>query len=225
MKPAVRFLRHGGVYRPMCLFESLTRSAAFRTGPGQTFRTHRKFLRPTHRRDEPRPVIPQWVARQHCPPTLHRHAHPKTVPGSGTMNFQRTFNSVLTVCLSRRDNPTSPATTPRGFDRLDADRGPFGLAEGAAADCLVLDENPLTDLNAITRIRLCVKSGSELLKEAFAVPGREDIPFRWGKGNQSEGKLFLLLKSPIGTRFETVNCFSPDSLTSLVPDIPRNSPV
>jgi hypothetical protein len=106
MKTAWRFFRHDGVYRPMCcLFESLTRSAAFRPGPGQTFRTHRKFLRPTHRRDEPRPVIPQRVARQHCPPPLHRHAHPKTVPGSGTMDFQRTVNSVLTVCLSPGDNP------------------------------------------------------------------------------------------------------------------------
>ena len=106
MKPSLRFLRHGGVYRPMDLsIESLTRSAAFRTGPGQTFRTHRMFLRPAHRRDEPRPVIPQRVARQHCPPPLHRQPHPKTVPGSGTMNFQRTVNSVLAVCLSSGDNP------------------------------------------------------------------------------------------------------------------------
>jgi hypothetical protein len=106
MKPTVRFLRHDGVYRPMCdLFESLTRSAAFRSGPGQTFRTHRKLLRPTHRRDEPRPAIPQRVARQHCPSPLHRHAYPKSVPGSGTINLQRTVNSVLTVCLSLGDNP------------------------------------------------------------------------------------------------------------------------
>ena len=107
MKPTVRFFRHDGVYRPMgCLFESLTRSAAFRSGPGQTFRTHRKFLRPAHRRDEPRPVIPQRVARQHCPPPLRRHAHPNSVPGSGTMNFQRTVNSVLTVPEgSRPRNP------------------------------------------------------------------------------------------------------------------------
>lgn len=81
------------------------RSAAFRTGPGQTLRTHRMFLRPTHRRDELRPAIPRRVARQHCPPPLHRQPHPKTVPGSGTMNFQRTVNSVLTVCLSPGDNP------------------------------------------------------------------------------------------------------------------------
>jgi hypothetical protein len=108
MKTTVRFLRHAGVYRPMCdLFESLTRSAAFRSGPGQTFRTHRKLLRPTHRRDEPRPAIPQRVARQHCPSLLHRHAHPKSVPGSGTINLQRTVNSVLTVCLTPGDNPNS----------------------------------------------------------------------------------------------------------------------
>ena len=36
MRPAERFLRHGEVYRPMChVFESLTRSAAFRSRPGQ----------------------------------------------------------------------------------------------------------------------------------------------------------------------------------------------
>ena len=114
MKVTVRFLRHGGVYRPMCcLFESLTRSAAFRSGPGQTFRTHRKLLRPAHRRDEPRPAIPQRVARQHCPPPLHRHAHPKSVPGSGTMNLQRTVNSVLTVCLNPGDHPSCVLTSIR----------------------------------------------------------------------------------------------------------------
>ena len=88
MTPTVRFLRHGGVYRPMRdLFESLTRSAAFRSGPGQTFRTHRKFLRPTHRRDEPRPAIPQRVARQHCPPPLHHPARPggDSGPASGAV--------------------------------------------------------------------------------------------------------------------------------------------
>jgi len=45
------------------------------------------------------------VARQHCPSPFHRQAHPKSVPGSGTIDFQRTVNSVLTVCLSRGDNP------------------------------------------------------------------------------------------------------------------------
>jgi hypothetical protein len=106
MKTTVRFLRHDGVYRPMCdLFESLTRSAASRSGPGQTFRTHRKLLRPTHRRDELRPAIPQRVARQHCPSPLHRHHQIKTIAVSIGIFYHRTVNSLLTVCLTHRDNP------------------------------------------------------------------------------------------------------------------------
>ena len=45
-------------------------------------------------------------ARQHCPSPLHRQLHPKTVPGWGTTNLQRTANSGLTVCLTKRGNPT-----------------------------------------------------------------------------------------------------------------------
>lgn len=41
-------------------------------------------------------------------------------------------------------------------------RAPFGLAEGAPADFLVLDADPLQDFTAIQRIRLRVKSGREL---------------------------------------------------------------
>ena len=108
MKANVRFIRHGGIYRSdvSSQFEDQGRSAAFRTGPAPAKRTRRKFPRPTHRRDEFRPAIPQRGARQHCPSPLHRHAHPKSVPGSGTMNLQRTVNSALTVCLSLGDNPS-----------------------------------------------------------------------------------------------------------------------
>jgi len=107
MKPTVRFFRHDGICRAdECSFQS----------PGPKYRSPAGFdpgllqgrtggPRPTHRRDEYRPVIPQRVARQHCPPPLHRHAHPNSVPGSGTMNLQRTVNSVLTVCLSPGDHP------------------------------------------------------------------------------------------------------------------------
>lgn len=35
------------------------------------------------------------VARQQSPSPLHRQLHPKTVPGWGTMKWQRTVNSVL----------------------------------------------------------------------------------------------------------------------------------
>jgi hypothetical protein len=103
----MRFFRHDGICRPMNnSINHLSRSTAPR--PGSTQASNKdapEVLRPTHRRDEYRPAIPQRVARQHCPPPLHRHAHPKTVPGSATMNFQRTVNSVLTVCLSPGDHP------------------------------------------------------------------------------------------------------------------------
>ena len=107
MKTTVRFFRHGGIYRSDVSFSfkpgpTLT---AFRPGTTQAVRAHRKVLRPTHRRDEFRPVIPQRDARQQSPSPLHRHAHPKSVPGSGTMNLQRTVNSVLTFCLSPGDHP------------------------------------------------------------------------------------------------------------------------
>jgi hypothetical protein len=107
MKATGRFIRHGGIYRSdvSSHFAGQGRSAAFRTGPAPAKRTRRKFPRPTHRRDEFRPAIPQRGARQHCPSPLHRHAYPKSVPGSGTTNLQRTVNSVLTVCLSLGDNP------------------------------------------------------------------------------------------------------------------------
>lgn len=109
MNPNVRFFRHGGICRPMNdFFNHLGRSTAPRPGSTQAYsKDAPEVPRPTHRRDEYRPAIPQRVARQHCPPPLYRHAHPKTVPGSATMNFQRTVNSVLTVCLNPGDHPTA----------------------------------------------------------------------------------------------------------------------
>src|SRR5579872_2694014 len=88
-------------------------STAFRTGSAQSVKDAPEVLRPTHRRDEFRPAIPQRVARQQSPPPLRRHAHPKSVPGSATMNLQRTVNSVLTVCLSPGDHPKSYQGTAR----------------------------------------------------------------------------------------------------------------
>ena len=41
-------------------------------------------------------------------------------------------------------------------------RAPFGLAEGAPADFLVLESDPLADFTAVQRIRLRVKGGREL---------------------------------------------------------------
>jgi len=44
-------------------------------------------------------------------------------------------------------------------------RAPFGLVEGAPADFLVLDDDPLADFTAVQRIRLRVKAGRELTLE------------------------------------------------------------
>jgi hypothetical protein len=74
MKVTVRFFRHGGICRPMCsCFKSPDRSTAFRPGSAQTVKDAPEVLRPTHRRDEFRPAIPQRVARQQSPPPLLLH--------------------------------------------------------------------------------------------------------------------------------------------------------
>ena len=112
MKPSLRFLRHGGIYRsdvaenqnyldprvgcrlplvgPRASVKDATEGA--RLGSSSAMSSGRVFL--------------DRVARQQSPSPLHRHPHPKTVPGWGTMKWQRTANSVLTVCLSRGDNRT-----------------------------------------------------------------------------------------------------------------------
>ena len=114
MKPGVRFLRHGGIYRsdmgqkqlhpgwlrrlPLVGAHTPVKGRDGRSAPcslaSSAMSSGRLFL--------------DRVARQHCPSPLHRHPHPKTVPGWGTMEGQRTVNSVLTVCLSRGDNLNSP---------------------------------------------------------------------------------------------------------------------
>ena len=41
-------------------------------------------------------------------------------------------------------------------------RAPFGLAEGAPANFIAFDANPLQDIEAVTKITLRVKAGREL---------------------------------------------------------------
>ena len=66
MKAPMRFLRHGGICRPMySCFKSLGRSTAPRPGSTQVpIKDAPEVLRPTHRRDDFRPAIPRRVARQ-----------------------------------------------------------------------------------------------------------------------------------------------------------------
>ena len=109
MKVTVRFFRHDGICRPMCsCSKSLDRSTAFRPGSAQTVKDAPEVPRPTHRRDEFRPAIPQRVARQQSPPPLHRHAHPKSVPGSGTMNLHNEFTANGQQCLNCLSQPRGP---------------------------------------------------------------------------------------------------------------------
>jgi len=125
--PATPFpQRHRSILRrPVCVFEAWRnlsgpmrfqsqnqtlgrdRTASQRSAPSPGKRTRREDHAPSHRPQmSSGRLFLDRVARQHCPSPLHRHPHPKTVPGWGTIKWQRTANSVLTVCLSQGDNLT-----------------------------------------------------------------------------------------------------------------------
>ena len=78
----------------------------FPVGPVPGYRTRRKAHALPIVRDEFRPAIPRRVARQHCPSPLHRHHQLKIIAASKEMIYHRTVNSLLTVCLTHRDNST-----------------------------------------------------------------------------------------------------------------------
>ena len=148
MKVTVRFLRHDGICRPMCsCFKSLDRSTAFRPGSAQAVKDAPEVLRPTHRRDEFRPAIPQRGARQQSPPPLHRHAHPKSVPGSATIEFTANGQQCLQLFSQPRGPPhtalqvihkADPEYTPEALEAklvgavtlsvvIDAEGNPTGI--------------------------------------------------------------------------------------------------
>ena len=123
MNPSMRFLRHGGIYRsdmgqnhfnprwlrrlplvgaPAPVKERDGRSASC-SSASSAMSSGRLFL--------------DRVARQQSPSPLHRQLHPKTVLGWGTIEWQRTVNSVLTVCLSKRGSRNAVALE-RAFRRL-----------------------------------------------------------------------------------------------------------
>jgi len=83
----------------------------FPVGPVPGYRTCRKEHALSIVRDEFRPAIPRRVARQHCPPPLHRHHQNKTIAASKEMIYHRTANSLLTVCLT-------PGASAVGLHRL-----------------------------------------------------------------------------------------------------------
>ena len=126
MNPSMRFLRHGGIYR--------SDMGQNRFNPGWLRRLPLVGTRaPVKERDgrstscssassamSSGRLFLDRVARQHCPSPLHRQLHPKTVPGWGTMKWQRTAHSVLTVCLTKRDSRKSSRLFDRSFAALHA---------------------------------------------------------------------------------------------------------
>src|SRR5579884_3272223 len=104
----MRFLRHAESIAPMCPHILCPWAASrFPVGPVPGDRTSRKEHALPIVRDEFRPAIPRRDARQQRPLPLYRQPHPKAAPGSGTMKIQRAVNSLLTVCLTDRDNSTA----------------------------------------------------------------------------------------------------------------------
>jgi hypothetical protein len=103
----MRFFRYGGIYRSdvSSLLVTLGRGSRFPVRPVPGYRTRRKEHGLPIVRDEFRPAIPQRDARQHCPSPLHRHHQLNTIAASNGIIYHRTVNSLLTVCLTHRDNP------------------------------------------------------------------------------------------------------------------------
>jgi len=106
--PTKRFLRHDGIYRSDVSSILFTPGplSRFPVGPVPGYRTSRKEHALPIVRDEFRPAIPRRVARQHCPSPLHRHSQHRPYPPSGGTDYHRTVESVLTVCLTKRGNPS-----------------------------------------------------------------------------------------------------------------------
>jgi len=108
MKLCLRFLRHDGIYRSDGVSQTIQsegRGTASRwSAPDPAKERDGRTAPSSSSAMSSGRLFLDRVARQHGPSPLHRQAHPKTVPGWGTMNLQRTANSVLTVCLSQGDN-------------------------------------------------------------------------------------------------------------------------
>jgi putative transposase len=115
VRSSLRFPRHGGIYRsdvaskpsPPGLGVPPPVGRPPDSGKGRHGRNYAPCSSASSAVSSDRLFLDR-VGRHQSPSPLHRHPHPKTVPGWGTMSLQRTANSVLTVCLSPWDNLTGP---------------------------------------------------------------------------------------------------------------------
>jgi hypothetical protein len=104
----MRFLRHGGIYRPDVAFviTSLGRGTASRwSAPCQAQgRDGRSTPRPSFPMSSGRLFLDR-VARQQSPSPLHRHPDHKILDEWQGRNYHQTVTSVLTGCLTQGDHP------------------------------------------------------------------------------------------------------------------------
>jgi hypothetical protein len=100
-------LRHDGIYRADGYSKSLGQSTASRWSvPGQAKgRDGRGTPCPSFAMSSDRLFLDR-VARQHRPSPLHRQGQNIILDEPKETNYHRTVNSVLTVCLSPRGNPS-----------------------------------------------------------------------------------------------------------------------
>ena len=110
MRSSMRFLRHGGIYRSdrgqhllipvACRLPLVGARVPVKGRDGR----NSPCLSASSAISSGRLFLDRFGPHQ-SPSPLHRQLHPKTVPGWGTIKWQRTANSVLTVCLTQGSNP------------------------------------------------------------------------------------------------------------------------
>src|SRR5271165_6979461 len=105
-----RFLRHSGIYRSdvLLLLVNSGQGAASRwSGPAQAIgRARRSTPCPSSAMSSGRLFLDR-VARLHCPSPLRQHHQLKTFAASNEIIYHRTVTSLLTVCLSPGDKPST----------------------------------------------------------------------------------------------------------------------
>ena len=107
----MRFSRQGGIYRSD-VFSLLVNPVQM---PPPVGRPRYRAIGRAGRSNTPCPssamssalAIPQRVARQHCPSPLHQQCQIKSFAPSTEMLYHRPVHSLLFVCLSQGDKPTT----------------------------------------------------------------------------------------------------------------------
>jgi hypothetical protein len=117
----MRFLRHGGIYRPDVSLHLINpdQGAAFRSGPVQAIgHDGRSVSCPSVAMSSGRLFLDR-VARQHCPSPPHRHGQNNSSVAPNGIIYHRTVGSVLTLCLTKRGNPIAEAVIPLDLSEVD----------------------------------------------------------------------------------------------------------